>query len=153
MPFIQVGRSSRLVRAAKTAAAVYSKVDMFSIPFLFQGSAKEERREGLRQGLLSFLFVRLYAPAPPADESIRADDHRPAARDSIRITEPVTGIDEISCITANLIDVQREMEGVFCVTGSGLPVPSIRANKQDEVGAEQVSRRDRLALSLEHEMR
>ena len=45
------------------------------------------------------------------------------------------------------------MEGFFCPAGSGLPVLSSRANEQDKVGTEQVQRRDRLALSFEHEIR
>src|SRR5215469_757084 len=175
MPVIQVGRASRSVRSAKTAVAGESKVSVNSTvnmflfllnsyihkPFRHRAflcfscscSAQGERREGLHQGLLHFLFQLLCGPAPPRNESVGADDHSPGSGDSIRITELVAGTDEISCVAADLIAVQREIEGFFCAASSLLPMQSLWANEQDEVGAEQVQRRDRLALSLEPEMR
>ena len=98
------------------------------------------------------LSAFLYGFAPPPDESVGADDHRPGSGDSIRVTERVRGIDEIACLTADLIAVQREMEGVSCVACSRLPLLSLWADEQDEVGAKQVSRRDRLPVSFEYKM-
>src|SRR5215469_8861222 len=45
------------------------------------------------------------------------------------------------------------MEGVFYAAGSFLPALSIRADEQNQVGTEQVQRRDRPALSFEDEIR